>query len=71
MLSFPAGIYSVVPSTAKLGFLSPVYRKEGGGSFLYSHHHEGRVWLVGRTYERWAIRLDLVDIAQRQKPARR
>ena len=70
------GIYTIVQFTAKIGFLSPVYRKveEGGASgdlFLYSHHHEGRMWLIGRGYDRWNIRLDLVDIAQRQKPANR
>ena len=70
-----AGIYNIVPYTAKIGFLSPVYRKTGEGEsndlFLYSHHHEGRMWLIGRGYDRWNIRLDLVDIAQRQKPAYR
>lgn len=70
-----AGIYNIVQFTAKIGFLSPVYRKEregpAGDLFLYSHHHEGRMWLIGRGYDRWTIRLDLVDIAQRQKPADR
>ena len=70
-----AGIYTLVQHTAKIGFLSPVYRKEregqAGDLFLYSHHHEGRMWLIGKGYDRWTIRLDLVDIAQRQKPANR
>ena len=70
-----AGIYTLVQHTAKIGFLSPLYRKvgEGGGDelFLYSHHHEGRMWLIGRGYDRWNIRLDLVEIIDRQKPAQR
>ena len=69
-----AGIYTVVQHTAKIGFLSPLYRKVGEGGdelFLYSHHHEGRMWLIGRGYDRWNIRLDLVEIIDRQKPAQR
>ena len=68
------GIYTVVEHTAKIGFLSPLYRKVGEGGdelFLYSHHHEGRMWLIGRGYDRWNIRLDLVEIIDRQKPAQR
>ena len=70
-----AGIYTLVQHTAKIGFLSPLYRKVGEGDgdelFLYSHHHEGRMWLIGRGYDRWNIRLDLVEIIDRQKPAQR
>ena len=69
-----AGIYTLVQHTAKIGFLSPLYRKVGEGGdelFLYSHHHEGRMWLIGRSYDRWNIRLDLVEIIDRQKPAQR
>ena len=65
----------MVEHTAKIGFLSPLYRKVGEGDgdelFLYSHHHEGRMWLIGRGYDRWNIRLDLVEIIDRQKPAQR
>ncbi len=54
-----SGLYQVVPYTTKLGFLAPAYRK--GDHLLYSHHHEGRVWLIGRSYTSWSLRLNLVD----------
>merc|ERR1711910_182248 len=56
------GIYRLVPHTIKHGFLAPVYKKEGNpDQYLYSHHHEGRLWLMGQSYTSWSIRLDLVS----------
>lgn len=59
------GLYHIVPHTLKLGFLAPVYKKEGSkgvpDQYLYSHHHEGRLWLMGQSYTSWSIRLDLVS----------
>ena len=55
------GIYRLVPHTMKHGFLAPVYKKEGNPvQYLYSHHHEGRLWLLGQSYTSWSIRLDMV-----------
>ena len=55
------GIYRLVPHTIKHGFLAPVYKKEGNPvQYLYSHHHEGRLWLLGQSYTSWSIRLDMV-----------
>ena len=58
-----------MPHTLKLGFLAPVYKKdkevkegkEVPDQYLYSHHHEGRLWLIGKSYTSWSIRLDLVS----------
>ena len=59
-----------MPYTLKLGFLAPVYKKEASKDkegkevpeqYLYSHHHEGRLWLIGKSYTSWSIRLDLVS----------
>lgn len=62
------GVYHRVPYTLKLGFLAPVFKKEAHHpdqgdpeQFLYSHHHEGRLWLLGQSYTTWSIRLDLVS----------
>jgi hypothetical protein len=49
----------VDPLSSKLGFLAPVYRKEGSDNVVYSHHHEGRIWLVGRNFNSWSMRMDL------------
>jgi hypothetical protein len=50
---FEPGIYHIEPSANKLGFLSPVFKKEGVDEFLYSHHPQGRIWLVGQSYTTW------------------
>ena len=64
-LYFSTGLYHIVPHTLKIGFLAPVYKKEGSkgvpAQYLYSHHHEGRLWLMGQSYTSWSIRLDLVS----------
>ena len=60
-ISMFTGIYRLVPHAIKQGFLAPVYKKEGNpNQYLYSHHHEGRLWLLGQSYTSWSIRLDLV-----------
>lgn len=59
------GLYHIVPHTDKLGFLAPVFKKAGNkgnpDQYLYSHHHEGRLWLLGQSFTSWSIRLDLVS----------
>ena len=59
------GLYHTVAHTLKLGFLAPVFKKEASegnpAQYLYSHHHEGRLWLLGQSYTTWSIRLDLVS----------
>jgi len=61
------GLYHSVPHSLKLGFLAPVFKKEADNhagypeQYLYSHHHEGRLWLLGKSYTSWSIRLDLVS----------
>ncbi len=59
------GTYSLDSSLTKSGdFVAPVFRKRGdvggggGGGraqdhFLYSHHHRGRVWLIGTSLVNW------------------
>lgn len=55
------GIYHVVPHTEKIGFLGPVFKKDGQPSqYLYSHHPLGRLWLLGQSYTTWSIRLNLI-----------
>merc|ERR1712141_889202 len=57
------GLYHLISQhrTIKNGFLAPVYKKEGNpNQYLYSHHHEGRLWLLGQSYTSWSVRLDAV-----------
>jgi hypothetical protein len=49
------GIYHLEPSANKLGFLSPVYKKEGAEQYLYSHQPKGFLWLIGQTYTTWYV----------------
>ena len=57
-----SGLYHLVPHTFKIGFVAPVFKKDGNpAQYLYSHHHEGRLWLLGQSYTSWSIRLDLVS----------
>jgi len=52
-LCFFTGIYHLDQNAAKLGFLAPVFKKEGSNQFLYSHHPMGHLWLVGKSYTTW------------------
>ena len=52
------GIYKRIRSKE---FLAPLYEKENNSAFLYSHHHEGRVWLIGTSLTSWSLRLDLTE----------
>jgi hypothetical protein len=48
-----SGIYHLDPESSRLGFLSPVYKKEDSSYYLYSHHPMGHLWLVGRSFTSW------------------
>ena len=54
------GVYNRVDDVDD-GFLAPVFGK-GDDAFLYSHHHQGRVWLLGRSLTTWSMRLDLIGV---------
>lgn len=55
------GLYEKLEGKAKEGYLAPLYGKEDGSSYLYSHDILGRVWLMGSTTNSWSLRLNLLE----------
>ena len=47
-------------------FLAPVFTKSTPGSttvhHIYSHHHQGKLWLLGSTFGSWSLRLNLMEV---------
>jgi len=56
------GVYTYVQDSLKMGFLAPVFKKEDGvPHYLYSHHPNGHLWLVGTSLTSWSLRLNMLD----------
>ena len=53
------GVYEKLQHSESREFVAPVFKMKGG-FYLYSHHHEGRFWLIGSSLTTWSLRLRLL-----------